>query len=310
MSKTESVPICHDAYICHPSYEKPMRRILSIALLLMMVAQTAMAGGPWPRAKGHGYAMVSGTYLGYGKMFGPNSDIVNLRRNMTDVTIQAYLEYGISDRLTVLVNLPFKYVASSSTINQTDFFNDTLKSGDIFGLNTVMMGFKYNIVNRKVLFSAGLNGESNVARFDSLSALRTGPLSFVIHPYLSAGTTFGKFYTQLDAGYRVRLNGYSHEVDLAYELGYSWNQKTYFILNLRGRISMQNGSFDNNVSPDHPFGRDLHTLIDPNNQQYVGYGLKFIQKIKKVHINAGVYSGYGQLVAAAPVFNLGLAYEW
>lgn len=287
-----------------------IRKLSALALLMFMAVPLAFAGGPWPRAKGSGYAQISGTYLGYNKMFGPNSDIVDLRRPMTDVTLQAYLEYGLSDQLTFVVNLPFKYVSSGETINQTDFFQDTLGAADLFGLNTVLLGFKYNIINKKVLLTAGLNTESNVARFDSIPAMRTGAQTFVIHPYLSAGTTFGKFYTQLEAGYRVRFSGYSHEVAVAYELGYSWNEKTYFILDIRGRISMMNGSFDNNESLDHPFGRDLHTIIDPNNQQYIGYGLKFIQKIKKIHINAGVYSGYGQLVAAAPVFSLGVAYEW
>ena len=84
---------------------------------------------------------------------------------------------------------------------------------------------------------------------------------------------------------------------------------------------MQNGSFDNNVTtmvnPSdstittiHPNGRDLHTSLYTNNQQFIGYGLKFIQKIKKVQINAAVYIGSGQMVAAAPSYNLGVAYEW
>lgn len=287
-----------------------MERKLLFTVLLVFAFMSTMAGGPWPRAKGSGYAQLSGTYLGYSKIFDANSDIVTLRRSMTDVTVQTYVEYGITDKLTFTANLPFKYASSAEKINETAYFNDTLQSASLFGLNTVLLGLKYNVINKKILFTVGLNTEMNVARYDSLTTMRTGPSSFVFHPYFSSGTTFGKFYTLLEAGYRVRLNGYSHEVDLGYELGYSWNQKTYFILNIRGRVSMQNGSFDNNVTLEHLYGRDIHTMIDPNNQTYLGYGLKFIQKIKKVHINAGVYSGYGQLVAATPSFNLGVAYEW
>ena len=126
------------------------------------------------------------------------------------------------------------------------------------------------------------------------------------------GTSFyqGKFYTLLDAGYRLRTHSYSDEIDFNFELGFSWNQKTYFIANVAGRFSTQEGSKDNNVTLDSPNGRDLHTSLYPNNQQYVGYGLKFIQKIKKVHLNAAVYFGTGQMVAAAPSYNLGVAYEW
>jgi hypothetical protein len=291
-----------------------MKRVFTIALLLAVVCQAAFASGPWPRKKKEGYAQLGFTYVGYNSFFNENGDVTAMRRNVVDFTSQVYLEYGITDRLTLSTNLPFKYVTTFNEIANSDstYFKDTVASDGLFGLNTVMLGLKYNIINKKVLFSAGLNAEANVAKYDSLSTLRTGPSTWVFHPYVSVGSSFldGKLYTLLDAGYRIRTNKYSHEADFNFEFGGSWNYKTYFILNLAGRISMQNGSYDNNVTPVHPIGRDLHTSLYPNNQQYVGYGLKFIQKIGKVHINAAVYSGFGQMVAAAPSYNLGVAYEW
>jgi hypothetical protein len=287
------------------------------------MAQTASAGGPWPLKKNSGYAQLGFTYIGYSKFFNHEGKVTDLRRPVTDFTSQLYLDYGLSDKLTLTANLPFKYVSSADKISSPDslYFQDTLQAGNLFGLSNVMLGLKYNIINKKVLFSAGLNVEANVAKYDSLTALRTGPSAWVFHPYVSVGTSFGKFYTFLDAGYRLRLNNYSDEVDLKFEFGYSWNQKTYFILNVSGRVSMQEGSYNNNVTPVvnpldstsvslHPNGRDLHTSLYPNNQQYIGYGLKFIQKIKKVHINAAVYFGMGNMVAAAPSYNLGVAYQW
>lgn len=291
-----------------------MIRSFTLVLLFISIFQSAFAGGPWPRKKNSGYAQLGFTYVGYNKLFNHEGKVVDLRRNVTDFTSQVYIDFGLTDRLTMVANLPFKYVATSSAIASADtsYFRDTVPSGNLFGLNNVMLGFKYNIINKRVLFSAGLNAEANVAKYDSLTTLRTGPSTFVIHPYLSTGTTFyqGKFYTQLDAGYRVRLKDYSDEVDFNFELGFSWNQKTYFIANVAGRFTVGEGSLNNNVTPLSPNGRDLHTSLYPNNQQYVGYGLKFIQKIKKVHLNAAVYFGTGQMVAAAPSYNLGVAYEW
>ena len=300
-----------------------MTRFFTLVFLVLTMAQTASAGGPWPLKKNSGYAQLGFTYVGYSKFFNHEGKVTDLRRPVTDFTSQLYLDYGLTDKLTLTANLPFKYVSSADKISSPDslYFQDTLQAGDLFGLSNVMLGLKYNIINKKVLFSAGLNVEANVAKYDSLTTLRTGPSAWVFHPYVSVGTSFGKFYTFLDAGYRLRLNNYSDEVDLKFEFGYSWNQKTYFILNVSGRLSMQEGSYDNNVTPVvnpsdstsvslHPNGRDLHTSLYPNNQQYIGYGLKFIQKIKKVHINAAVYFGMGNMVAAAPSYNLGVAYEW
>ncbi len=291
-----------------------MTRIFTLALLLVTLSQAVYAGGPWPRKKNKGYAQLGFTYIGYSKYFNQDGDVVNLRRNVTDFTAQAYLDFGLTDRLTMMAQLPFKYVATSENIASSDSvsFTDTVPNGSLFGLNNVMLGFRYTIIDKKVKFAAGLNAEANVAKYDSLTTLRTGPSTFVVHPYLSVGGSFyqDKFYALLDAGYRVRLKDYSDEVDFNFELGFTWNFKTYFIASVAGRFSMQEGTYDNNVTPTHPNGRDLHTSLYPNNQQYVGYGLKFIQKINKVHLNAAVYFGTGQMVAAAPSYNLGVAYEW
>jgi hypothetical protein len=297
-----------------------MTRSLTLFLLVATFAQSASAGGPWPRKKNSGYAQLGFTYIGYSKFFNHEGKITELPRAVTDLTSQVYIDFGLTDRLTMSANLPFKYVATGDKLfasdptyfTDTTFFADTLAPSSLFGLNNVMLGFKYNIINRRVLFSVGLNAEANAAKYDSLSTLRTGPSAFVIHPYLSTGTTFykDKFYTLLDAGYRVRLKDYSDEIDFNFELGFSWNQKTYFIANVAGRFTVGEGSRDNNSSTKFPNGRDLLTSLYPNNQQYVGYGLKFIQKIKKVHINAAVYFGTGNMVAAALSYNLGVAYEW
>jgi hypothetical protein len=289
-----------------------MTRTFTLVLLLTICVQSAFAGGPWPRNKKSGYAQLGFTYVGYNSFFNDAGKVTPLRRYVTDFTSQAYLEYGLTDKLTLTANLPFKYVSTGDAIlnSDTTYFKDTLQSGNLFGLSNVTFGLKYNIIRGKDVLTAGLNFEANTSRYDSLTTLRTGPATFVIHPYLSVGSSIENWYIQIDAGYRVRLKEYSDEFDYNFELGYSWNQKTYFILNLAGRISIQEGTVDNNVTDFSPNGRDLHTTLYPNNQQYVGYGLKFIQKIKKVHINAAVYFGTGKMVAATPSYNLGIAYEW
>jgi len=289
-----------------------MTRLFTLFLLTIIFAQSASAGGPWPRKKNSGYAQLGFTYVGYSKFFNHEGQLTDLRRPVTDFTSQLYLDFGLTDRLTMTANLPFKYVSTGDRISSSDttYFQDTIQSGNLFGLSNVMLGLKYNIIKGKDVLSAGLNFEVNTSKYDSLSTLRTGPSTFVIHPYLSIGSSIAKFYIQIDAGYRIRLKNYSDELDFNFELGYSWNQKTYFIANVAGRSSIGEGNKDNNVTVDHPNGRDLHTSLYPNNQQFLGYGLKFIQKIKKIHINAAVYSGFGNMVAAAPSYNLGVAYEW
>ncbi len=193
-----------------------MTRTIFLLLISALLIESASAGGPWPRKRDSGYLQLGFTYLGYSKFFDHEGGITELPRSVTEFTSQVYLDYGLTDRLSFTAALPFRYAATGDRVfasdpgyfSDTTVFRDTVPAGKLFGMSTVLMGFKYCIINKHVFFSAGLNAEANVAKYDSLTTLRAGPSTFVIHPYLSVGTGFGKFYTFLDAGYRLRTNNY------------------------------------------------------------------------------------------------------
>ena len=84
-----------------------MTRFFTLLLLLATIVQSAQAGGPWPRKKNKGYAQLGFTYVGYSKYFDHNGDVVNMRRNVTDFTAQAYIDFGLTDRLTMMAQLPY-----------------------------------------------------------------------------------------------------------------------------------------------------------------------------------------------------------
>lgn len=291
--------------------KKPAALLL---LILLVIGQTTQAGGPWTRAKGEGYAGLSFSYLGYNSLFGTDGASISLRRPITELTIGGYVEYGFHERFTAHINLPFRMVMSGNTIQDASYFPDTLAAGRVIGMNTIGIGGKYKFLDKKVIMAAHLNYEANTSSYDPNSGLRTGPATHVIEPQVSIGAGLGDFYTYGIVGPRFRTGGYTHDLDFLVEAGYSWNEKTYFALVFAGRQNLTQGTVSNNLTIDTigtslvAYEADLHSGINPNRQQYIGYGLKFFQKIGDFSINAGVYSGFGQRVAANMSLNLGVAY--
>ena len=309
---------------------------LLLPVLLFIATSSAQAGGPWTLKKGHAYTSLNVSYLGYNSLFGPTGDQIRLTRPVTEIGIGAFVEYGVIDRLTVSLDLPFRIITTGATDTTvaTPYFPDTLDQGRIIGMNYIGIGAKYKFLNKKIKMAAHLDYETNTSSVDANSGLRTGPAAHVISPKVSIGASFGKdkFYAYGLVGPRFRFPNlsnendstaqYSHDLDYTAEIGYSWNGKTYFALVVSGRNNLTQGTYDNgsvtNIEMDslglpissYTYESDLHNGISPNRQQYLGYGIKFSQALGNFAINLGAYFGMGQRVAAAPSFNLGFSYTF
>ena len=312
-----------------------MKHLLLTGFLLMSFC-TVNAGGPWTLKKGHAYTSINVSYLGYNALFGPDGTNLKLTRPVSEIGIGAFVEYGIVDRLTMSLDLPFRIISTEAvdTSIATPYFPDTLNQGRIIGMNYIGIGAKYRFLDKKIKMAAHLNYEVNTSSVDANSGLRTGPAAHVISPKVSIGASFGKdkFYAYGEVGPRFRfpnLNNqndstgqYSHDLDYTAELGYSWNGKTYFAVVVSGRMNLTEGTYDNgsitNVEMDslglpissYTYESDLHNGVSPNRQQYLGYGIKFSQSFGNFALNLGAYIGIGKRVAAAPSLNLGLSYTF
>ena len=312
-----------------------MKHVL-LSVLLLVSTHQAQAGGPWTLKKGHAYTSLNVSYLGYSSLYGPSGNTIRLTRPVTEIGIGAFVEYGIIDRLSIILDLPFRIITTGRTDTSiaTPYFPDTLEQGRIIGMNYIGIGAKYMFLNKRVKMAGHLKYEANTSSLDESSGLRTGAAVHVIAPKVSIGASFGKdkFYAFGEVGPRFRfpnLNNendstaqYSHDLDYTAELGYSWNDKTYFAVIVSGRMILTQGAYNNGMItipedsvngglvPEFSYESDLHNGISPNRQQYLGYGIKFSQAIGNFAINLGVYGGMGKRVAAAASFNLGFSYKF
>ena len=130
-----------------------MKTLIGMLALMFCFSSHLKAGGPWTQKQGDGLVLVGLSPVIYNSMSSNGLGRINLYRRVTDITAQTYVEYGLKDNLTFIGNLSLKYVSSSSKTFTTDDFIAPLPSGKLFGLGNSTVPIKYNLVNKKVLFS-------------------------------------------------------------------------------------------------------------------------------------------------------------
>jgi len=101
--------------------------IPAASLLLVLFALPALfsnaTAGAWVQPKGKYFFKLSGTYLFSTEEYDSAGNIQDIRKNdigitntsYQEVTVAGYLEYGLTSRLTMIANLPFKIVTSKRT---------------------------------------------------------------------------------------------------------------------------------------------------------------------------------------------------
>jgi hypothetical protein len=101
-------------------------RLLVAATIFTVVSGFDYAparAGAWVQKKRGYFFKLTGSYLYTVEEFDPNGDLRNIRENepgiedtsYEEAAITGYLEYGVTDRLTLVTNLPFKVVTSRRT---------------------------------------------------------------------------------------------------------------------------------------------------------------------------------------------------
>ena len=83
--------------------------ILTVAL--MFFSNITWAQSPWVHAKDKYYIQFTyNTIPSYNTLFLRNGNVFETSQNITDQTLQLYGEYGLSNKLTALVSVPYKLI--------------------------------------------------------------------------------------------------------------------------------------------------------------------------------------------------------
>jgi hypothetical protein len=208
-----------------------------ITLLLLVCAFNSFAQSPWTREKGKAYVQVGFTGLFYDKIQ-LDGERITLPNDVSDITLQVYSEYGITDQLEAQLIIPFKSVGYESKVGNV--------SESLSGIGNVSLGLKYKLYDKKWKISSGLLYTSNSIKKEETVGLSTGFNANIFLPYLTAGSSSGKWYYFTKVGYGYMDNNYSDFLNATFEIGYEVIKKGHlmFILDTRNVISKES-AFDN-----------------------------------------------------------------
>lgn len=278
------------------------------ALAIVIISLPVFAGGPWTQKKGSGYFQAAYTFIPkYHSLYSSTAtdNTLNLKREVSDVTLSGYLEYGLTERLTLISELPYKITETHPEVfNTRDFGDNVLAAGTLNGLGNISLGVLHPLIGGNFQLSGRFKLETNVHDSDAATGLRSGIDAWGLYPAIILGKSFEKSYIFADAGVRFRTNNYSNELLLQGEAGRSLFDRLWVIGVLDIRQSLNDGTANNENSEQ--------TGLYPDNQEYFAFGIKFIFSIsERVGVNiSGFGASSGNLVAKSPANTLGIYYRW
>ncbi len=268
---------------------KQQVKLLIIATLLF--SQFSQSQSPWTKEKGKAYLQIgaSGLFYNQAQIDGKK---VDLSKDYSDVTTQLYAEYGLTNKLEAQLILPYKIVSSESITGNSKV--------DLSGLGNITLGLKYKLYDQDWKISTGLQYIANSIDYNN-TGLSTGFAANSLIPYITAGTSTGKWYYFGNLGYGYMSNDYSDYLKLDAELGYNIIPKGHIILAFNSKNVVSEENAFNNNSTQFP------SYLDRQTYNAVGLKLNYEFKPEKFGANFSVFGAFGNDNAPlAPSLNLGI----
>jgi hypothetical protein len=269
-----------------------MKKVILISIVTLVFTQLATAQSPWTREKGKSYVQLGFTGLFYDEIqFDGDKEV--LPNDISDITLQAYAEYGITNNLEAQVIVPFKSVNYESKIGNT--------SESLSGIGNISLGLKYKLYDKDWKISSGVLYSANSITKDATIGLTTGFNANTFLPYITAGSSSGKWYYYGNVGYGYMDNSYSDYFKATFELGYEIVKSAHLMLLLDTR---------NVVSKESAFENDLNqwaSYLDRQTYNAVGIKGNYEFKKDKFGANFAIIGATGiDNAPLAPTINFGL----
>lgn len=269
-------------------------------ILFLFISISAFSQGPWTQEKGKFYTQLSFTTIpSYRELFG-NPDY-EISGKITDNTIQLYGEYGISDKTTLIVNVPYKVIKHKELVNPCLVGPCPEHTNKENSLGNIEIGLKHNFYKKDWLLSGQFSIETNTGSFNENSGIRTGYDAYTFTPLFLAGKSFKKSYLQTFIGTKIRTNNYSSNFKVGGEYGGKVTKHIWLIGFLDIEKSFKNGDIE---LPDS----NLDTRLYVNDQEYGVVGVKAIGEFSD---NFGVTASlpaafFGNNVAKQVALSIGI----
>ncbi len=246
-----------------------MKQYFTILSIVLFSISHISGQQAWTKEKGKYFAQIGSSVLLYNKYI--NSQTKNtlpLNRDFVDMSLSLYGEYGITDYLTVMGQIPFKYSAGSNGTNTN------VKDGSITGLSNINLALTGKIYNKDgIAISGKVRAGLPTATYKDDTGLRTGFDATTIAPSLLVGIGAKKFFTSAEFGREFRNNGYTNRNLLAWQIGkFFKGGKLLTILSLEVLKSLGTSTYDD--------ANSKYTGLYLSTQSYVSPAIKLGYNLK------------------------------
>lgn len=284
----------------------------SLPFLLLLAWSYSYAGGPWNFSDGGGYAQLGASFISYDHMYNGNDqgNPYQLTRMVNDLTLQGYLEYGISNQLNLTAIVPFKIVSTGEEVLPSNGqlpVTDTLPAKSLAGIGNISAGLRYQFLAEPFALAARFTADANSISSNEEAGLATGYDCWTFKPAVDIGFSGKRWYGFTEIGLGLRTNNYPHLLLGTAEVGYNFfNARTYAVAVFEMNLTLS--ADGDSIYPPSQGATGLYL----SNQEFVSYGFKLLQSVgKHWWINGGIIGAmYGNLVAYSPSYNLSVAYRW
>ncbi len=269
--------------------------------VLMLFSNTIYS--QWVKGKGKGYYKLSAWNIQSDEHYTDTGDIdPNITQGQFNISF--YGEYGLTDKLDVLVYLPF-FSRSYQNDVLSGTTGDLLTSGDALNsVGDIDVGVSYSLLkNKNIALSTTLKLGLPVGK--TKGSLQTGDGEFNQLVLLNLGIPFKlgeiPLYTKVYTGYNNRTEDFSDEFRAGLELGVNLlNQKLWLIGRLDRVSSLKNGSLSAQ--------NNSQGSIFANNVEYTSAGIEAAYYIsKKLGLSFNYTSAFeGRIIFASPSISGGI----
>jgi hypothetical protein len=276
--------------------------------LAVTIFSNAFSQQAWTKPKGKYFSQVAFSYLNYNGLLDSNENVKLLNRDIFNNNLQAYFEYGITDKFMVTAIVPIVFASSKV---MTGAAVDGPVSGSLAGFSNIELAGTFNFYQKNgLVVSTKLNASLPTASASSATGLRTGVDALSIEPSLLVGLGRTTYFTSAELGYAFRTNKHSSRTLASFQIGkfFGKHKKLIGIFNVNLILSNKDGTYDD--------GTSIYTAVYLNDLSYLAPGIKLGYKVNpKIMIWGNIRGALppsqqiGSNEALTPGFTLSVSYS-
>jgi len=229
--------------------------LLVITISILLIFPGIVFGGAWTMEKGKMYNRLAFNYYLTQRAYDDdgNSHEMGLDGRFLDRNINWYEEYGLTDSLTLVTSVYYKWLN----------YGDRYISNDSQGPGDAEIGLRYRLFDDPVVLS--IQGLFKYGKLYSRETPEIGNHQNDFEIRVLAGKSLWPFpgYCGFELGYRFRDDAPADELRYLAELGVNFTKRFYARIKLDGILGMGNGNVKPASGPSVPDNSrpDVTTLL-------------------------------------------------